>query len=297
MRQGQWLPRTASKSLTDGMVRHLANGVKTGTDKEWIQTKGDQDFATRHAYRPLDNRWSPTEPPIKAKPGEERQDDQASEYARWQEKKLFDPHASHAAAGGWYAILQPPSVGVKPGPAIHATRHMPDYHAFKGSEGGKVVRVGKGVEVPAIYRDWVANQERVTGPDFWSAALAAANHPEYWVEGTMRARELSERSVCLTLPSESRSTQRLIKIGERLVDVWSLDKVEPVPFEGKPGLWSFAGHDDVEQIDLHGYRVLSSWRSARPFAWDRPTAQEYARTVSALLEMVRLRTEVAVLIP
>jgi hypothetical protein len=147
-RTATWCLTTAHRSLTSGVS--TVNGIKTGDNDKWIRVTGNAAFATRHAYRAFDNRYSPTSPPPKAHVGSEPKPNESSEFARWNEKGLFLPHSSHVGGGGWYAIMQ--SKSAKPGPAIHATRHLPDYDAFKGSEGGKVVRVGPGCTVPTDYR-------------------------------------------------------------------------------------------------------------------------------------------------
>jgi len=293
--EGEWLPRPPGRPLTLGIEKRLANGVKTGTDKQWIKTIGNRDFATRHAYRVLDNRWSPTSPPEKTKQGEEHSEGKATQYARWNEKKLFDPHSEHVAAGGWYAILPPPAVGVKPGPAIHATIHVPDYHAFKGSEGGKVVRVAPGVGIPHDYQQW-ASDNGIGDTDFWLAALAIAHHENYWASDTEEATQLSERAIALDLPADADVTKRLVKLGSDLVRIWSLDDLEPTAHSGKPGEWKFDAHDRYEHLEINGYKVLSSWRKARDETWSEATAIEYARTLKALSELVRIRADVAQLV-
>lgn len=279
------------RSLLGGMT--TVSGVKTADDKKWISVKASKSRFVRHAYRALDNRYSPNAAPEKVKRGEPVPSDKASGWAEWCKEKLFDPHEAHIQAGGWYAILQ--AQIAKPGPAIHATRHLPDNNLFKGSEGGYVVRVGPGIQIPVDYRSW-ADSQRLSGEDFWHYALAATHHPDYWVEGTERAESLAHRTVEIPLTDDSDIAAELVTIGEDLVDIWSVDGLPAAGFEGHAGAWHFEDEEALEDVKINGRPVLKKWREARPGDWDENTAREYARTVLALRMLLNAKDKVGALL-
>jgi len=283
--------KAPERSLLGGMT--TVSGVKTADDKKWISVTASKSRFVRHAYRALDNRYSPNQPPTNARPGEPVLPDMASPFARWNEANLFEPHEAHISAGGWYAILQ--AQIAKPGSAIHATSHLPDNNLFKGSEGGYVVRVGPGVKIPADYRSW-ADSQRLSGEDFWHYALAAAHHPDYWVEGTERAESLAHRTVEIPLTDYPDAVLGLVDIGKDLVAIWSVDDLPADEFDGQPGAWRFEGHNDLERVRINGYPVLQRWRKARPGDWDENTAKEYARTVLALRMLLNAKDKVGALL-
>ena len=290
---GEWKPHDPDRAddpwshdppkhdLTSGVT--TVNGVKTADDDKWITPVGDMT-TIRHAYRALDNRWSPAQIPADAK-----------STARWN-RTLFDAHTNFAANGGWYAIL--PARRSNPGPAIHATRHLPDYHLFKGSEGGKVVSVSAGVGVPRGYREWASTQ-RLAGERFWLYALAVSNHPDFWAEGTEAAQSLAEQRVALPLVNDPKTIAALVAAGSELVDVWSVDGLKGVQHSKKAGEWQFRGQDQVESTRINGRAVLAEWRKARPgypAGWDKHTAAEYAKTVHALRRLRAISEQVGKLL-
>lgn len=285
-----WGTDTAERDLLAGI--ETVNGVKTGNDEQFISVGGTRT-SLRHAYRSLDNRWSPATAPEKAKRGDPVPAGMASGYAEWRREKLFDPHKPHVEAGGWYAIL--PAIGVQAGPAIHATNRLPDYHLFKGSEGGKVVHVAEEVPVPEDYQDWAESQD-LDGADFWLYALAVANHPDYWREGTERADSLAGQTVELPITDDPTAVSALVGIGRQLVDVWSVDGLTVDEPGGGTGAWKFEGHNEVEDVKINGYPVLQRWRKARPGVWDTDVAEDYARTVKALVMLLDLSKHVGELI-
>lgn len=284
---GPWVP-----GLSDGLVPGCGpiNGVVTGNDAEWIRVSADREFAMRHAYRPLDNRWTPSTPPPKARRGSAVHPGQAPASAWWREDLLFNPHPSHRRNGGWYIIGQ--FDAVKPGPGLHATREVPNHHLFKGSEASQVVRVGPGTSVPSSHGDW-ARSFRLSGVDFWLYALAATHHLDFWTPETEFALQLAEKRVQPPLSDDPNVVAALVTLGVELVEVWSVDGISPVAITGRPGGWSFNGHSVAEAIRLHGRRVLKTWREGRPGEWDRRRAEEYGRTVAALLRLRAIADEVA----
>jgi hypothetical protein len=292
MVEESWVPFQTHKSLSKDVP--AVSGIRTGDDSRWIKTEGDRDFGTRHAYRAFDNRWSPTIPPRYARPGVPQAPDEASPSARWREARLFNPHPHFSAEGGWYAILQ--SKAAKPGPAIHATSLLPDNDFFKGSEGGKVVRVASGLHVPPDYSEWAATHA-LDGPTFWQYALAAAHHLDYWIEGTPLSRQLTEKRVEPPLATSPTDVEQLVAIGRDLIRLWSVDGVDAPSPTGQPGDWHFQNHSIAETISVNGRRVLHEWRRARPGEWDRHRATEYSRSVFALLSVYSIAQRVGELLP
>jgi len=270
------------RSLLKGMT--TVNGVKTNDNAKWITVGAAKDRPVRYGFRALDNRRSPNTIPPK---------NQLKAGARWAKETVFDKHAEHKKGGGWYAILQ--SQAAKPGPAIHATRHLPDYDLFKGSEGGKVIRVSSGTGIPDDYQRWAARHS-LSGKEFWLYALAAAHHPGYWKPGTARADTLANRTVEIPAIRDGRKVRKVIGLGRQLVDAWSVDGLKGVKHTGKPGRWSFDGHDDVADVEVNGRKVLMAWREARPGDWGKRTAAEYARTVEALQKLKDISDQVGKLI-
>lgn len=261
------------------------SGVITGEDARWVRVTADRDFALRYSYRAFDNRWGPTTPPDKAKRGETPAEGQASAGAWWREKTLTGPHDSHVSSGGWYLLCQ--SASAKPGPALHATRHVFDYGAFKGSEGGRHnVRISALTPVPQDYQPW-ANELGLQASQFWLYLLAAAHHEGYWTDGHVYADQLANKRVQPPLSEEPSTIAKLVGLGNRLVDVWSLDGLEPAPHRFDGGTWVVEGEDELLGLRVHGRAVLSKWLNDRPDRrdWDRHLAQEYARTVAALAEV------------
>ena len=261
------------------------SGVITGEDARWVRATADRDFALRYSYRAFDNRWGPATPPAKAKRGEIPEAGQASAGAWWREKTLTGPHVSHVASGGWYLLCQ--SASAKPGPALHATRHVFDYHAFKGSEGGRHnVRVSALTPVPLDYQQW-AKDFGLEAPQFWLYLLAAAHHDGYWTEGHDYADQLANKRVQPPLSENTSTIEELVELGSRLVEVWSLDGVEPAPHEKDSGAWVVEGEEELMDLRVHGRAVLSKWLEGRPDRtdWDDHLAGEYARTVAALAEV------------
>ncbi|MEV7634515.1 hypothetical protein AB0N64_19120, partial [Microbacterium sp. NPDC089318] len=169
-----WTGKPARRALIEEPRK--INGVRTGSDSEWIRTTGDRDFGTRHAFRAFDNGYSPTTPPPKARRGDPILPGQARPSADWRRQKLWDPFRARWDEGGWYLIGQASSA--KHGPALHATRFLPDYHAFKGSEGAKILPITPSTPIPAAYAD-TARELGVSGMDFWYMVLAAAHHNDY----------------------------------------------------------------------------------------------------------------------
>lgn len=270
----------------------VTSGVKTGSDRDWIRTSGDRDFSVRHAYRAFDNRYSPTAAPHKTRRGEEVLPGNAKPSADWRKAKLFTPHINPDTRPDWYLIGQ--SRSAKPGTGLHATKHLPD-NDFFNVRGGRVLPVRESTMVPAEYAE-VAERLGVDGSDFWLLTLAVAHHHNYWVDGTLFAGQLADNTVEPPYPQGAGPVGRLLEIGGELVDLWSLDAVTPASFTGGPGAWKFEGHDYAEQIVLHGRKVLVEWRKARPGNWDRGTAEEYAKSVAALIRVDALTREVAQLL-
>lgn len=284
-----WLGVQEAPSLVGGLV--TTNGIMTSDNQRWIQTVGDRDFATPTAFRAFDNRWSPTTPPEMARRGEEPLPHQAKYSARWAEAKLFNPHHDHVSAGGWYAILQRQTA--HPGPAIHATRLIPDSDFFN-VRGGVVVKVGAGHPSPVDYRVW-ADHMSLGGEEFWFYALAACNHVNYWTPRTAQALQLAERRVEVPLSDDPLVVAQLVEIGRELVDLWTMDpeRIKWAPPSGRPGSWHFQDHEKAEEIRVNGRAVLSEWRDARPGDWGRARAEEYARSVASLLRVRDLADVVA----
>lgn len=275
-----WTGKASSRALIEESRK--INGIKTGSDSEWIRTTGDRDFGTRHAFRAFDNRYSPTTPPVKTRRGAPVLPGQARPSADWRRQKLWEPFRDRWDEGGWYVIGQASSA--KPGPALHATRFLPDYHAFKGSEGGNILPITPSTPIPEAYTE-TARELGVSGMDFWYMILAAANHKDYWTEGTALARQIADNRVEPPLPTSSAGAQRLVELGRELVKLWSLDDVTPVDFHGRPGAWHFDLHNVVADLQVNGRKVLQEWRRARPGDWSNATATEYARSVSALAQV------------
>ena len=284
-----WTGKPSSRALIEESRK--VNGIKTGSDSEWIRTTGDRDFGTRHAFRAFDNRYSPTTPPQKARRGATVLPGQARPSADWRRQKLWEPSRARWDEGGWYLIGQAESA--KPGPALHATRFLPDYHAFKGSEGGNILPIEHSTPVPETYVD-EARDLGISGMDFWYMMLAAAHHKDYWTEATDLARQIADNRVEPPMPKTSLGAQRLVELGKGLVDLWSLDGVTPVNFHGQPGSWHFDLHNVVADLQVNGRQVLKEWRRARPGDWQRATAVEYARTVAALAEVKAIGGLVAI---
>lgn len=272
-----WTGKAASRALIEESRK--INGIKTGSDREWIRTTGDRDFGTRHAFRAFDNRYSPTTPPPKARRRAPVLPGQARPSADWRRQKLWEPFRARWDEDGWYLIGQASSA--KPGPALHATRFLPDYHAFKGSEGANILPITPSTPIPAAFAE-TAQELGVSGMDFWYMVLASAHHKDYWTEGTSLARQIADNRVEPPLPTTSAAAQRLIELGQELVRLWSVDGVTPVDFRGQPGAWHFDLHNEVADLQVNGRKVLQEWRRARPGDWPHTTATEYARTVAAL---------------
>lgn len=280
----RWDRDPPKSSLLSGMKKPwVTPGVKTGNDSQIVTVKGSAE-RIRHAYRTLDNRFIPRTVPPR---------DEQPPGGRWREETLFYPHLDHQAAGGWYAIL--PAHRAEPGPAIHATIHLPDYHMFKGSEGGTVVRVAECVPVPDDYGQWAASRS-LDGPEFWLYALAAAHHPDYWTEGTVRAESLAVPAVEIPLADDKPTASKMVAIGRQLVDAWSVRGVKPRRPGRKDGEWQFWGHDAVKDTKVNGYPVLDRWRKARPEPWDMTVAAQYAEVVAALRRIRDLSEKVGRLI-
>lgn len=286
-----WTGRARAKVLIDRAVS--TNGIQTSDDEHWVNVTGDRDFATRYAWRPFDNRFAPTFPPKKARRGESPKPGEASGSSEWRVRALFDPHLDPATRPDWYLVAQEASAA--PGPALYATRWLPDKNFFNG-RAGRVLPIRSGTAVPREYKP-IADRFNLPPKQFWLLTLAVANHSAYWTEGTQYASQLAEKRVEPLYPDNPAAIPRLIEIGERLVDLWSMDNLTPVQPTGAPGRWRFHGHNEAERIVVHGRRVLADWRAARPGDWDKRTAIEYARSVEALLEMVALSQEVAHLVP
>lgn len=284
-----WTGKPSPRALIEESKK--VNGIKTGSDAQWIRTTGDRDFGTRHAFRAFDNRYSPTTPPPKTRRGDPVLPGYARASADWRREKLWQPFRARWDEGGWYLIGQAESA--KPGPALHATRFLPDYHAFKGSEGGNILPVEPSTPVPTTY---IAEAQRlgVSGMDFWYMVLAAAHHKDYWTEGTELSKQIADNRVEPPLPSSTRGAHRLVGLGRELVKLWSLDGVDPVNFHGQPGSWHFQLHNTLDDLQVNGRQVLREWRNARPGDWQRPTAVEYARTVAALAQVKAISKLVAI---
>jgi hypothetical protein len=290
--EDSWVPSASFRSLSKDVP--TVSGIRTGADRRWIRTEGDRDFGTRHAYRAFDNRWSPTTPPRSARRGVPVAPDEASPSAFWREDRLFNPHHEFVNEGGWYAIL--PSSAVKPGPAIHPTLLLPDNHFFKGSEGGKVVRIAPGLHVPPDYSEW-ATTHQLDGPTFWKYALAAAHHLDYWKDGTKLSQQLVDMRVEPPLASSNGDIAQLIEYGIELIRLWTVDDVDAPEPTGRPGDWHFRDHSQAESITVNGRRVLYEWRRARPGEWDRHRAVEYSHSVFALLNVYKVAQHVQSLMP
>jgi len=244
----------------------------TGSDEEWMRTTGNRVWGTRYAYRSLDNRWGLVTPTEKI----------------GRKLSLF-PMVS--ASAGWYAAM--PASPVFEGPAIHASRHFPNRDLIHG--GCRIIRIAEGVWAPHDYRGW-SDSRNLEGHEFWLYALAVANHPDYWTEGTERAASLANQTVELPLTGDPAAVAALVGIGRQLVEVWSLDGIQVGLPDGGTGDWQFDGHDDVADVKINGYPVLQRWRKARPGIWDVPVAEEYARTVKALRMLLDLSEQVGELI-
>ncbi len=284
---GSWVP---SSSVSLVQSSEPINGIVTGADSVWVHAAADRTFSLRHAYRPLDNRWVPSEPPAKARRGAEILPGQAPPSAWWRGETLFNPHAEHRRSGGWYLVGQ--FAAVHPGPALHATREIPNHHLFKGSEASQIIRVASGTPVPPSHREW-ADSLGLTGFVFWQYMLAAAHHIDYWTGGTEMAAQLAERRVEPPLTDDAAAVRALVELGAELVAVWSVDSLTPASITGRPGQWHFAGHNDAEAITPHDRNVLETWRNARPGPWDQVQASDYGRTVTALLRIRQSADEVA----
>lgn len=283
-----WLAVSFERDLTNGIS--IVSGIRTGEDKQWIRTDGDREFGTRHAYRAFDNRWSPTVPPKPARRGVTPALGEAKASAFWRQERLFDHHRQFHADGGWYAVLQ--SASARSGPAIHPTRSLPDYHFFKGSEGGGIVRVAPGIAVPPDYREW-ADGHQLDGEMFWRYMLAAAHHIDYWTAGTALADQVAQQRVEPPITDDATKIKTLLSLADALIDLWSLVDVVAPPPTGRPGEWHFDNHDEADAIVVNGRRVLHEWRKARPGDWNKDRATEYSRSVAAVLKVFSIAQEVA----
>ncbi|CAN5755565.1 hypothetical protein BH24ACT15_BH24ACT15_31420 [soil metagenome] len=259
---------------------HILRGIVFGGYADWVQTKANRTFRRRLAFKAFDNRWTVDIAPKKTRRGQPAQPGEASSSAWWREDTLFDPHPAHERADGWYCIL--PFDRVLPGPALHATRFVPNQHLFKGSEASNIIRVAAGSLPPTGFADW-CTEVGLSGHDFWLFALASAHHCDYWTPGTARSQQLAEKRVVISTVDDSAVVGALVAIGKDLVNLWSLDGLSGVHFSGSPGDWHFDNHDDADAIAMHGQRFLRMWRKDRPGPWDQGTAAEYARSVQAIL--------------
>ncbi len=285
-----WTGAAATRTLFEPKV--TTAGVQTSDNDRWVRVEGDRDFGTRHAFAAFDNRYSPTVAPPKAKKGQKPLPNEASPSAEWRLDKLFTPHKDPNARPGWYLIGQQAST--QPGPALMATRHLPDKNLYN-RRAGKVIPIRDTTPVPSDYQD-VADRLGLSPVDFWYLTLAVSNHRDYWTAGTELSGQLADQAVEPPYPSDAANLPRLLEIGSELVDLWSLDTVSPVKITGANGRWKFEGHNNAERVRLHGRDVLAEWRSARPGAWTRRTATEYACSVAALLTMSALADEVKALL-
>lgn len=282
-----WMPSATSGHMGGATIY---SGIVTGDDTRWVRVTADREFTVAHAYRPFDNRWLPTTPPPKAARKTKPTADQSPASAWWREDTVWTPHAAFRKAGGWYAIMQ--FDRALPGPAIHAARHIPNHHVFKGSQASVVVRVSPGCDTPPDYRGW-AESHGLDGGQFWLYMLAAGHHLDYWTADSPMAEQLAQKCVAPPRSEDDATIAKMIELGGKLVDLWSLDTVTPAAFTGGPGAWHFAGHNEADAILVHGQRVLSKWRAARLGDWDQRRATEYARTVAAILGVRAAADEVA----
>lgn len=269
-----------------------ASGVKTGADSVWVRTVGNRDFSLRQAYRAFDNRFIPATPPPKAARGTPVLEGQSPASADWRKEKLFTRHQELHRSGGWYLVGQ--SSSAKPGPALHATRYLPDNHFFNG-RGGKVLRITPDLQAPKFFAKTQSRLE-LSPLEFWHVLLACAHHEDYWTEGTVLSVQLHTGAISPPLPKNPKSARSLALLGEELVDVWSLESISPTEFTGSPGKWKFQGHNEAELIELHGRKVLRKWRKARDHEWDSSTAEEYARSIAAVLRTRAISKEVSSLL-
>lgn len=281
-----WTGAASAKTLFEPKV--TTAGVQTSNNDKWVHVEGDRDFGTRHAFAALDNRYSPTVAPPKAKRGQTPRPNEASASAEWRLDKLFTPHKNPTTRPDWYLVGQ--QAATRPGPALQATKHLPDKN-FYNRRAGKVLPIRNATPVPADYADVVDRLGLAPG-EFWPLTLAVSNHRDYWTPGTELSDQLANQSVEPPYPADAKNLARLLEIGTELVDLWSLDTVVPVSFSGSAGAWKFDGHNDAEEIRFHGRDVLAEWRSGRSGDWTRQTATEYARTVAALLKISALSDEV-----
>ena len=272
-----WTGKTSAKILFEPAL--ATAGVKTGADKTWVRVSGDRDFPLRHAYRAFDNRYIPENPPAEG----------MTAGARWREAKLFAPYKERLRQGCWYLIG--PTKSALPGPALHASVFIPGNDSYKGSEGGFVLPITAETPIPSGYAI-DANRLQLSSQDFWYCALALGNSGLYWREGNPLSAQLAENRLELQFPIDARNVKRLVEIGRELVKAWSLDYVEPVSFTGEPGSWHFERHDEVEEISIHGRKVLKEWRKAREGTWNKLVASEYAHTIGGLLLTKKLAEEV-----
>jgi len=289
--EGSWVPSVDHRNLSRDV--RTASGIRTGDDGRWIRTDGDSDFGVRLAYRAFDNRWSPTVPPRVPRPGTTPLPGDATVSARWRLVNLFNSHSQFITDGGWYAVLQ--SEEARPGPAIHATRFLPDNHFFSG-RGGKIVRVAPGLHVPPDYSEWAASHN-LDGPTFWKYALAASHHLDYWIEGTALSTQLAQVRVQPLLVNEPTQITQMVILGGQLIQYWTLDDIDAPPPAGRPGAWHFEDHDSADTIIVNGRRVLYEWRRARPGDWNRLRAIEYSRSVYALQQVHQLAQQIQDLLP
>lgn len=280
-------PSWITEDRSEGVVsrKSSVNGIKTGMDKRWVSTQSDRTFGIRSHYRPFDNRWLPRQPPKKVartpkgQPPLEPGSGQTRASGDWRLRKLFNPHSKHIQAGGWYIIA--PATSTKPGPALHASRHLPDYHCFKGSEGARIVRVANGASIPVNSRDW-ADRLSLSSIDFWFYALAAAHHQDYWTAGTLMAEQLAATKIEPIFADDYEVVNELVKIGGELLESWSLDDIQPVDFVEVNGKWEFEGEKELANEKIHDKPILKKWKQDRPNKWDMLTAKEYARSIAAI---------------
>lgn len=287
-----WVPTSNVPGLLDNL--ETLCGVRTGDNSRWVRASGDRKHSVRFAFRPFDNRWVQSSPPKRAPRNRPPHDDEAKPSSFWREKELFAPHREFVNNGGWYAVGPSSVANSQAGPALQATKHLPDNDLFN-KRGARIIKVAPSTAPPEAFKEW-ANSLRLSGFDFWHYALAALNHRGYWTPGTPLAQQLADRRVQLTTTNDQTAVHQLVALGQELVSLWSLDTVKPTGFEKSPGAWRFDCADEAESIEVHGRLVLREWlqaRSTKDQPLDAEQAMEYARSVTAPLRVSEIADEVA----